>query len=197
MRRLYILVSVAVLTFLGSSQMTTATAEVVVEEMPVVIAGAQSYTAPAAAEAPAATRDSFSVTVFDLVEFPILSWETSDCFGCRDGSHNGTDFVPGGGTPIVSIAKGVVVQAGMNGCYGNSVTIAHTINGTYVESLYGHMGSSPSVYVGQVVDVGTYLGPVGTTGCSTGNHLHLEIRVNGGLVDPVPWLQANVNWPVG
>lgn len=195
MKRLSILLALTALTFLGSAPLASATAETVAEDLPPIVASTQTYTVPAVAS-PTAARDGWGVTEFDLIQFPIISSATSDCFGCRGGSHMGTDYVPGGGTPVVAIADGWVSQAGYNGCYGNSVTIEHVLDGRAVTSVYGHMqDDSLQVSAGQQVQVGQLLGSVGTTGCSTGNHLHLEIHVSGIPVDPEPWLASHVNWP--
>ena len=193
-KRVLVLASLAAIAFFGSTQTTVATAEVVVEELALVApVKSQSYVVPTVVEAPV-IRDTFGVTVYDIVGWPIISTATSDCFGCRGGSHMGTDFVPGGGSPVSSVAKGTVIQAGYNGCYGNSITIQHYLNGQDVVSVYGHMlDGSLRVGVGDWVDQGQQIGSVGTTGCSTGNHLHLEIHISGVPVDPEAWLYANVN----
>ena len=116
------------------------------------------------------------------------------CYGCAT-FHNGVDFTPGGGSPIYSIADGVVSYAEVSDYgYGNHVRIVSTINGDQVEALYAHMqmNSSP-LKVGDVVKVGDFLGLVGSTGTSTGNHLHFEIKLNSVNVDPFAYLQAVVN----
>jgi murein DD-endopeptidase MepM/ murein hydrolase activator NlpD len=80
------------------------------------------------------------------------------------------------------------------GGYGTHVVISHIINGQKVQSTYAHMiVGSPMVAVGQAVTVGQPLGLVGSTGASTGAHLHLGITVNGSFVDPVAWLKANAH----
>jgi murein DD-endopeptidase MepM/ murein hydrolase activator NlpD len=113
------------------------------------------------------------------------------CRGCSS-HHNGVDFTPGMGTPIYAIADGVVKESTFGGSFGQHVYLDHVINGQPVESVYGHMiqGSSPLV-TGQTVKVGDFIGLVGSTGASTGAHLHLEIRPDGVPVDPFDWLQAN------
>ena len=116
------------------------------------------------------------------------------CSYCSS-NHLGVDFVPGNGAPIQAIADGVVreVNAG-GGAYGVNIIIDHEINGKKVTSLYAHMmWGSPAVAAGQAVTVGQYLGDVGSTGASTGPHLHLEIHVEGTPVDPFAWLKANAN----
>ena len=113
------------------------------------------------------------------------------CRGCSS-HHNGVDFTPGSGTPIYAIADGVVTQASFAGSFGQHVYMDHVINGQKVESIYGHMigGSSP-LSVGQTVKVGDFIGLVGSTGASTGAHLHLEVHLDGVVVDPFAWLTAN------
>ena len=113
------------------------------------------------------------------------------CRGCSS-HHNGVDFTPGSGTPIYAIADGVVTASEFSGSFGQHVYMDHVINGQKVESIYGHMiaGSSPLV-AGQTVKVGDLIGLVGSTGASTGAHLHLEVHLDGVVVDPFSWLQAN------
>ena len=81
---------------------------------------------------------------------------------------------------------GTVTTAGVKGGYGNCVMIDHG-NGYY--TLYGHM-SSIAVSLGQAVSKGDTVGYVGSTGVSTGPHLHFEIRVNGVCTDPAPWFSG-------
>jgi murein DD-endopeptidase MepM/ murein hydrolase activator NlpD len=109
--------------------------------------------------------------------------------------HEGVDFDPGQGVPIQSIADGVVSQvveshAGL----GNHVVVDHVINGQQVQSVYGHMlDGSIKVVVGQQIKVTDIIGLVGSTGESTGAHLHLEVHLNGVPIDPFAWLKANAN----
>ncbi|TQL45015.1 peptidase M23-like protein [Homoserinimonas aerilata] len=107
--------------------------------------------------------------------------------------HLGLDFVPGAGTPIQAIADGTVVLVDTGGSsYGNHVVIQHNVNGQIVKSLYAHMAwGSIQVAAGQQVTTGTIVGAVGSTGASTGAHLHLEVHVEGTAVDPYAWLSAN------
>jgi murein DD-endopeptidase MepM/ murein hydrolase activator NlpD len=117
----------------------------------------------------------------------------SPCSGCSS-YHLGIDFTPGAGTPIGSIADGVVSQVATTGAFGNHVIVDHVINGQKVQSLYAHMlAGSIRVVVGQQVKVTEELGQVGSTGESTGAHLHLEIHVDGVPIDPFAWLKANAN----
>lgn len=116
------------------------------------------------------------------------------CRGCSS-YHEGVDFTPGIGTAIQAIADGVVSQVADNSWgLGSHVIIDHHINGQLVQSVYGHMlRGSIRVVVGQEVKVTDEVGQVGSTGASTGAHLHLEIHVNGVQVDPFAWLKANAN----
>lgn len=116
------------------------------------------------------------------------------CGGCSS-FHEGVDFTPGGGTLIQAIADGVVSTVGDNSWgLGTYVVIDHHINGNLVQSYYGHMmRGSTRVEVGQQVKVTDILGAVGSTGASTGSHLHLEIHVNGVQANPFDWLKANAN----
>jgi murein DD-endopeptidase MepM/ murein hydrolase activator NlpD len=109
--------------------------------------------------------------------------------------HLGMDFTPGSGVPIQSIADGVVSAVNLDsGGLGNHVIIDHVINGQRVQTVYAHMQwGSIQVAVGQSVTVGTIVGAVGSTGVSTGAHLHFEVHLDGTPVDPYAWLQANAN----
>lgn len=105
--------------------------------------------------------------------------------------HGGIDIASAGiyGKPIVAAADGVVIAAGYNtGGFGNWVMINHgTHGGNQFATIYGHMCSSPVVSNGQTVKAGQTLGYVGSTGNSTGNHLHFEVRVNGDRVNPMSY----------
>ncbi|MED4762264.1 peptidoglycan DD-metalloendopeptidase family protein [Brevibacillus laterosporus] len=108
----------------------------------------------------------------------------SSGFGTRWGRmHKGID-IAGSGT-VKAADNGRVVQAGWNGDYGISVTINHG-NGT--QTLYGHLRSA-KVKVGQVVSKGGAIGIMGSTGDSTGVHLHFEVHKNGRLVNPLSVLR--------
>ena len=107
-------------------------------------------------------------------------------FGPRGtGFHPGIDLPAPTGTPVGAAAPGRVIFAAYDRSgYGNLVEVAH---GDGVVSMYGHL-SAVSVRVGQSVATGTRVGRVGSTGESSGPHLHLEVRVRGAAVDPVPAL---------
>jgi murein DD-endopeptidase MepM/ murein hydrolase activator NlpD len=106
-------------------------------------------------------------------------------FGWRWGRmHEGIDIGAGYGTPIHAAAAGTVIWCGWNGGYGNLVVIDH---GGNLATAYGHQ-SSIAVSCGQSVSQGQVIGYVGSTGHSTGPHLHFEVRINGGAVDPYGYL---------
>lgn len=109
--------------------------------------------------------------------------------------HQGLDFTPGSGVPIHVIADGVVSDVIVsNSGLGNHVIVEHVINGQRVQSVYAHMQyGSITVAEGQTITVGTVIGKVGSTGASTGAHLHFETHLDGTPVDPFAWLQANAN----
>jgi murein DD-endopeptidase MepM/ murein hydrolase activator NlpD len=98
--------------------------------------------------------------------------------------HAGVDFGAASGTPIVAAASGTVVSAGWQGGYGNAVIIDH---GGGEATLYGHQ-SRLAVSTGARVSRGEVIGYVGSTGMSTGPHLHFELRINGVPTDPMPRL---------
>jgi len=99
--------------------------------------------------------------------------------------HTGVDIGVGWGKSIVAAQTGTTIYAGWLGGYGKAVMIDH--GGGYV-TLYGHL-SSWSVGVGQKVNKGDVVGKCGTTGVSTGPHLHFEVRENGEYVDPMLYLK--------
>lgn len=99
--------------------------------------------------------------------------------------HTGVDFGASYGSPIVAAKAGVVTTATYNTAYGNMIIIDH---GDGTSTLYAH-ASSFAVSVGQSVSQGQTIAYVGSTGYSTGPHLHFEIRINGQHVNPLPYLQ--------
>jgi len=112
-------------------------------------------------------------------------------FGYRDnpigggsGFHSGLDIAASSGTPIRACRSGTVMIAGWQGGYGNAVVIDH---GGGMATLYGHQ-SQIAVSVGEKVLAGEVIGYVGSTGNSTGPHLHFEVRISGNPVDPTPYI---------
>lgn len=99
--------------------------------------------------------------------------------------HTGLDFAAPTGTPAHAAASGRVTFAGVASGYGNLVRIQHA-NG--IETYYGHL-SAISVTAGAQVNPGDLIGRVGSTGNSTGPHLHFEVRLRGTPTDPMPFLQ--------
>ena len=103
----------------------------------------------------------------------------------RTKFHSGVDLAAPGGSNILAAADGTVRSAGWNGGYGYCVVIDH---GGGVATLYGH-SSKLLVSSGQKVSKGQVIALVGTTGMSTGNHLHFEVLKNGATTDPMPYLR--------
>lgn len=101
--------------------------------------------------------------------------------------HTGVDLGAPMGANFVAANDGVVTKAGYNGAYGNMVIIDH---GGGISTLYAH-GSEILVTVGQTVKKGDVILKVGSTGYSTGAHAHFEVRVNGQVVNPLPYITTN------
>jgi murein DD-endopeptidase MepM/ murein hydrolase activator NlpD len=111
----------------------------------------------------------------------------SDPFKGSSAMHAGIDLSGAIGTPIYATADGVITTAGYNsGGYGNLIKIDH---GRGIETRYGHL-SKMSVYAGQRIKRGEMIGRMGSTGRSTGSHLHYEVRIDGRAVNPVPFMKS-------
>lgn len=135
--------------------------------------------APSSPSAPAAAPTASSGLIWP-VSGPITS-----PYGMRWGSlHPGIDIGAGMGTPIHAAATGRVLVASYSGGYGNLVVLD---NGRGIATAYAHQ-SRIAVSVGQQVSQGQVIGYVGSTGFSTGPHLHFEVRVDGSTVDPMGYL---------
>ncbi|MFC7310186.1 M23 family metallopeptidase [Streptomyces monticola] len=122
---------------------------------------------------------------------PLSSYTISTTYGqagsmWASGYHTGLDFAAPTGTPIKATHTGTIKEAGWSGSYGYR-TVLELEDGT--EIAYNHQ-SSMNVSVGQKVTTGDVIGRVGSTGNSTGPHLHLEVKSGGELVDPAAWLQS-------
>jgi murein DD-endopeptidase MepM/ murein hydrolase activator NlpD len=122
---------------------------------------------------------------------PLDDYVKSASFGqagsWASGRHTGQDFAAPTGTPVRAVTTGTIVNAGNEGAYGNQVVIDHG-DGTY--SQYAHL-STIDVAAGQQIHTGATIGTVGSTGNSTGPHLHFEIRTTphyGSAIDPIAWL---------
>jgi hypothetical protein len=124
---------------------------------------------------------------------PVETLAVSSTFGVRpdpflgrSAMHTGIDFVAPSGTNVDVTASGTVVQAGVNSGYGNLVEVDH---GGGLVTRYGHL-SQILVNVGDKVKAGDVIGRVGSTGRSTGPHLHYEVRRDGSPIDPSRFLRA-------
>jgi murein DD-endopeptidase MepM/ murein hydrolase activator NlpD len=113
-------------------------------------------------------------------------WRSDPMHG-KQRFHGGIDIGAPEGTPFFAARDGTVTFAGRAGGYGNLVVVAHA-DGS--ESRYAHARDLANVRPGDVVKAGDRLGSVGSTGRSTGPHLHFEVRQGGKAVDPSPWLRA-------
>jgi murein DD-endopeptidase MepM/ murein hydrolase activator NlpD len=103
--------------------------------------------------------------------------------------HAGTDLGAACGSPIYAANAGVVVQTGRLGTYGNWVLVDH---GDGISTGYAHIRDGATIVTtGDTVTAGQVIAGVGSTGASTGCHLHLEVRVNGTAVDPLPFFTAH------
>ncbi|WP_424937403.1 MULTISPECIES: M23 family metallopeptidase [Bacteria] len=165
---------------------------------------AAARAAAAAAAASAATASSGgrgSVSSIDLsmtapgsgeVRYPVTNFTSGEGPGSGRG-HQGWDMIAPQGTPIFAAAAGrVVVSQESYGGYGVAIDIEHVIGGQKVLTRYGHMVyGSRVVQVGDTVAAGQVIGQVGNTGNSYGAHLHFEVHIGGGIVDPQVWLAAN------
>ncbi|MDF0495020.1 M23 family metallopeptidase [Bradyrhizobium yuanmingense] len=131
--------------------------------------------------------------VIGEVEFTSGFGVRSDPFLGRPAMHTGLDFRAASGDPVRVTAYGKVVSAGWSGGYGRMVEVDH---GNGLSTRYGHL-SEINVRVGEVVKIGQVIGLVGSTGRSTGPHLHYETRIEGEAVDPQKFLRAGVRLSAG
>lgn len=135
----------------------------------------------------------------DRLAWPLSDWVLTQSYGCTaldmepaaawcptGHFHSGLDLAAPEGTPVHAAARGVVRAAEDPGGYGLYVVVDH---GGGVSTLYGHLERT-RLGNGVAVRAGDDLGFVGSTGLSTGAHLHFEVRREGRPVDPIPWLPA-------
>ncbi|MDX3311950.1 M23 family metallopeptidase [Streptomyces sp. NPDC054884] len=158
--------------------------------------GVASAAAPAAAPAavPAAAKKAVSASWIDPVKKYKLSAGFAQAGKMWQSTHSGQDFAVPSGTKVMATHGGTVVKAGGNGAgdgpaYGNAVVIKHA-NGVY--SQYAHL-SRIDVKIGQVVKTGQKIALSGSTGNSSGPHLHFEIRTTanyGSAINPVTFLHS-------
>ena len=120
---------------------------------------------------------------FGMREHPILQTMRA---------HMGVDYAAPVGTPVISVADGVVVESSFHGAYGNMVVIQHNANQS---TAYAHL-SRMNIRKGQAIKQGEVVGAVGSTGLSTGPHLHFEFRINGRHVDPLTLAQQGPAEPI-
>jgi murein DD-endopeptidase MepM/ murein hydrolase activator NlpD len=131
--------------------------------------------------------------VIGEVEFTSGFGVRSDPFLGRPAMHTGLDFRASTGDPVRATANGKVVSSGWAGGYGRMVEIDH---GNGLSTRYGHL-SEIHVRVGDSIKIGQVVGAVGSTGRSTGPHLHYETRIDGDAVDPQKFLRAGVRLSAG
>src|SRR5665213_3504744 len=127
------------------------------------------------------------------VEFTSGFGIRTDPFLGRPAMHTGLDFRAAQGDPVRATANGKVASAGWAGGYGRMVEIDH---GNGLSTRYGHL-SEINVKVGDPIRIGQVIGAVGSTGRSTGPHLHYETRIDGEAVDPQKFLRAGVRLSAG
>ena len=151
-------------------------------------------------------RDAYEVSSYTTVQWPVdpstpvadgFGYRVPPCAGCSS-FHQGTDFDPGMGTPIAAVADGVVTEVGNpSGSFGVYAIIRHDIDGVTFSTLYGHMElGSLRLSLGQHVTRGQLVGLVGSTGASTGAHLHFGVEDGSGtFIDSLVWIREYANVP--
>ena len=133
------------------------------------------------------TGDFYCMPLENAVVTSSFGGRTDPVTGESDAGHHGIDLAAAKGSEIHAFAGGVVSDAGQNSVYGNYVTVDHGD----ISTFYGHM-SEISVSAGDSVKAGDTIGIIGSTGKSTGVHLHFEVRKDGERVDPAPYLYEKI-----
>ncbi|MDX3057280.1 LysM peptidoglycan-binding domain-containing M23 family metallopeptidase [Streptomyces sp. NE06-03E] len=173
------------------AEKTAAPAEKTAAPAEKTAAPAEKTAAPAAETADSGASESTGSGWAAPVENPNVTTQyRASGASWSSGYHTGSDFQAASGTSVRSIGPGTVVSAGWSGSYGNEVVIQHE-DGMY--SQYAHL-SSLEVSAGQTVTGGQQIGLSGTTGNSTGPHLHFEVRTGpsyGSDVDPIAYLRSH------
>ena len=165
-----------------------AAANATIDKLVAELEAQRAAEAAAAAAAAGGSSGGGSANASGSFLWPVASYVyVSSRFGLRvhpitgkTKSHTGIDIASNQGTAVYASDGGTVTLAGWNGGYGNCIMIDH---GNGYVTLYGHL-SSISVSVGQTVSQGATIGAVGSTGNSTGPHLHFEVLKNGTRIDP-------------
>ena len=165
----------------------------------VVLAGLGLMTVGGAHAAPGELAGA-GASAPNRLAWPLTGWVLTQTYGCTAFElepaaawcltghfHSGLDLAAPVDTPIHAAAGGVARTAEDPGGYGLYVVVDH---GGRVSTLYGHLDWTP-LSNGEVVRAGDNLGVVGSSGLSTGPHLHFEVRRDGRPVDPIPWLPAH------
>lgn len=178
----------------GQTSVVAVTAVLAMAGAPLGAAGpapdkVEELSAPAAPPIKAVAKPAGPVTRKVLFEAPVKGYRINSAFGLRKltieakaRAHKGVDIAAPKGTSVYTTAEGRVIRAGFQaGGYGNFIEVKHP-NG--LSSVYGHL-SRIDVHTGQQVASGERIGLVGSTGYSTGPHLHFEVRRNGEQVNPI------------
>lgn len=184
----------------GLTSLTSGVAPAVTAQADAQVKAAQS--AKAAAAKAAAKKEALAKAAAEKANAwvkPVDKYTLGSSFGLAGShwshNHSGQDFAVPTGTPVKAVHKGTVVKAGPNGggdgpAYGNAIVIKHE-GGTYTQ--YAHL-SQINVHIGQSVTTGQQIGLAGSTGNSTGPHLHFEVRTGpnyGSGIEPTGFLRAH------
>lgn len=164
----------------------TVVADLYKEPKPVVVATTKKYTSSGSVAT--ARNMSFQYVDIGITLARPISGSISSRFGSnssvRSGSHTGLDIAAPKGTPIGAAASGTITFAGWKGSYGNMIVVDH---GSGIQTYYAHC-TSLTASVGEYVNQGETIATVGSTGNSTGPHLHLEVRINGVAYNPINYV---------